>query len=472
MIVFCDGFDHYQAPLMKWDSKNTAGNYSGAVQILPTSGRNGSGAIDFPARGGGGFGGSGSGGNLIQKNFGNQTTMFCGFALWVDLSSTVQDTLVLAWQDGGTSQVSLFVTNSGVLYFYNGSTILGSSPFSITSRSWNFVEVLVTINTSTGICTLNVNGVNWLSLTGKNTAPSGVAQMSSIRIGSYCLNGLSAHSMFDDFYLANTSAPLGSFLGDVGVRGLMPTGDGTTQNFLMNASTWAATTIMGIARRILDSNNNIQQISAVTSDAKTGGSPPTWNVSLGGTTTDNHVTWTNLGSPTHFLEVNQNPPAGVAWRRGNIAYTVGQLAWDDNNNLIICTTAGTTNANDGPTWNNTLGGTTSDSSVVWTNVGLGEDTYISSSTIGDIDRYTFPSLTGSAVKAVCMTMRARKDDVSTRSIRGATKSGVVLGDSGADLVVLSNYQYLQGFLTTDPNTGVAWTMTGVNSAEFGVKVTA
>ena len=57
---------------------------------------------------------------------------------------------------------------------------------------------------------------------------------------------------------------------------------------------WAAATVETIGNLIVDSNGNIQRVTALTpsSDDKTGASAPTWATVVGNTTADNHVTWT------------------------------------------------------------------------------------------------------------------------------------------------------------------------------------
>ena len=68
---------------------------------------------------------------------------------------------------------------------------------------------------------------------------------------------------------------------------------------------------------------------------------------------------------------------------------------------------------------------------------------------------------------------AEKDDSGTRTIRAAVKSGGTTSDNGSDFALtLNSYVNFQGLFPTDPNSGVAWTVAGVNAAEFGVKTTA
>jgi hypothetical protein len=102
-----------------------------------------------------------------------------------------------------------------------------------------------------------------------------------------------------------------------------------------------------------------------------------------------------------------------------------------------------------------------------------DSSYVTDATVSDQDRYTFPSIAGAQVFAVAVNLRAEKDDSGTRTVRTVTKSGATVADNGSDFALtLNTYADFQGLFETDPNTGVAWTVSGVNAAEFGVKTTA
>jgi hypothetical protein len=60
---------------------------------------------------------------------------------------------------------------------------------------------------------------------------------------------------------------------------------------------WAAAKKYAVGARILDSNNNVEQVTAVTLDSLSGATQPAWATIVGATTTDNHVMWTNKGVP-------------------------------------------------------------------------------------------------------------------------------------------------------------------------------
>jgi hypothetical protein len=101
----------------------------------------------------------------------------------------------------------------------------------------------------------------------------------------------------------------------------------------------------------------------------------------------------------------------------------------------------------------------------------GDSSYVQSSDPGDVDLFAFPPLAlPGSVKAVQVTLVARKDAAGLRQIAPVVKSGET-ELVGASAPLSTSYQgFLQQF-DTDPDTDAAWTPTGVNSAQFGVKVT-
>jgi hypothetical protein len=58
------------------------------------------------------------------------------------------------------------------------------------------------------------------------------------------------------------------------------------------SGTWKATKAFALNAKIGDSNSNLQK---ATTAGTSGAAEPTWNTTVGGTTTDGTVTWTNLG---------------------------------------------------------------------------------------------------------------------------------------------------------------------------------
>jgi len=101
-----------------------------------------------------------------------------------------------------------------------------------------------------------------------------------------------------------------------------------------------------------------------------------------------------------------------------------------------------------------------------------DTTYNESSTVNDKDTYNYPSLTPTTgtVYGVQITPLARKTDAGARSIVSVARLSGTETDS-SNKALSATYVYLPDVRETKPGGG-AWSISDVNSAEFGVKVTA
>lgn len=344
MLLFCDSFDHYTTLSQKWDL------VTGSPTISGTGARNGSGGVTLAA------------GCRLQKNIGTAVSGVLGFALNYHSAGSFDENICAFVDASLPEQIGVGVTSAGKIIVSRGSsgaapsqgTVLGTSTLSMSFGVWHYIEVKVLISATVGTVEVRVDGVVFLALTGQNTKSTSNTSFSAIHIGTAVASGPTYY--IDDVYFCDlTGSQNNDFLGDTRVQAVLPTANGTTNNF-----------------------------------------------TRGGT---------NTGA--NWSQVNENPP-------------------DD------------------------------------------DTTYNTDGTVNDIDRYTYPaisSVTG-VIRGVAINMRARKDDAGTRSIRGAVKSSSTTGDTGADIPMSSGYASVQGILELDPATSAAWTVSGVNAAEFGVKVTA
>ena len=102
----------------------------------------------------------------------------------------------------------------------------------------------------------------------------------------------------------------------------------------------------------------------------------------------------------------------------------------------------------------------------------GDGTYVGSSTPGQIDLYSFGALSynPATIAAVQISLYARKDDLAARTVATEYRGGGS-NFSGATLPALTTtYQDYPQIYTTDPATGIGWTVTGVNAGQYGVKL--
>ena len=102
-----------------------------------------------------------------------------------------------------------------------------------------------------------------------------------------------------------------------------------------------------------------------------------------------------------------------------------------------------------------------------------DTTYVSSPTVGQKDSYAYGNLTptAGAVKAVVHQHLARKDDGGVRTIRPLTRISAV-DYFGSNVNPGTTYSFIQQVTELSPATGVAWTVSEINGAEFGQDVVA
>lgn len=97
--------------------------------------------------------------------------------------------------------------------------------------------------------------------------------------------------------------------------------------------------------------------------------------------------------------------------------------------------------------------------------------YVASSVAGDKDLYAFGDLSnpGSVVKGVQINSFAAKSDTGLRSITNLVKSGATEA-TGSTTALSTSYNTTSDIKELDPATNAAWTVSGINGAEFGVRV--
>lgn len=101
----------------------------------------------------------------------------------------------------------------------------------------------------------------------------------------------------------------------------------------------------------------------------------------------------------------------------------------------------------------------------------GDTTYVQSSTVGQKDTYSFADMshTPATIFGVQAVACVKKDDAGARAVALLAKSGAT-EDTGASQNLSTSYAAYVKLWATDPNTGMRWTKTNFNAAEFGLKV--
>jgi hypothetical protein len=99
----------------------------------------------------------------------------------------------------------------------------------------------------------------------------------------------------------------------------------------------------------------------------------------------------------------------------------------------------------------------------------GDTSYVFSNTVGEKDTYAFSnlSMTAGTIHAVRINHYARKTGIGTRTINTAVVSNSTNYQIGPANSIISVYKFLSNNVEVDPNTSSAWSISGLNSAEFG-----
>jgi hypothetical protein len=227
-LRFIDGFDHYTIPAqipLKYSSYNDSGSSIGITTM--TGRRSGSTALLFRTSS-----------DFIGMTFDPQSTWIVGFALYMLSTETTE---LLRFTDiDGTVQAAVSIGNDGTIRVYRGTvssgTLLATSTSSLPILGWNFVEVKLTIADSGGNFEVRVNESTWINFTGDTKQSS--TQTTAVRVQLW---GRGSDNGIDDLYICDgTGSANNTFLGDVRVDTVRPTGVGNYSEFSKqgSASNW------------------------------------------------------------------------------------------------------------------------------------------------------------------------------------------------------------------------------------------
>ncbi len=107
------------------------------------------------------------------------------------------------------------------------------------------------------------------------------------------------------------------------------------------------------------------------------------------------------------------------------------------------------------------------------NPALGDLSYLYSDTVNDEDLFTFGSLsvTPDAIYTVAVKGNIRREAGGSPTPGFRTKSGGTTSSGGTTGIGPgTTYEWRGSFFPTNPNTGVAWTTSGLNAAISGMKI--
>lgn len=169
-----------------------------------------------------------------------------------------------------------------------------------------------------------------------------------------------------------------------------------------------------------------------------------------GVLTDSSVSWTTSAPATSFGRTeNRTYTSGPPNPAGTMSLTHPTL-----NIIGLCTGAATN----------------------WESIALatpvGDESSVSSSTVGAEDRYTFAALPPGvvAVYSVEVAANCRLTVPGIHTLDLVAKSSVEGNGDNTNIALTLNYAWYKSKFDVDPATSVAWTPTAVNTGTFGMKV--
>jgi hypothetical protein len=287
----------------------------------------------------------------------NQGTMGVAFAVRFSALPQAAAMPIVAFCDGGTTQVDLRVDGAGNITITRAGSLLATVPLSVKTNAYIHLELKVKFDPTVGTIYLGINGVQALNLTGQNTRNSVNSYANVINMGvllTNTTNSITTNVDFDDFivYDGQANDPQGNPditgpIGDCAATWLLPNGAGTTTQWTPDAG-------------------------------------------------------------TNYARVNEATPDG-------------------------------------------------------------DTSYVSSSTVGQIDTYAIADLPANiqSVKSIAVVSFARKDDAGARQIAAEIRTGGVNYQGTSVYTMATGYAYFMNNWGSNPNTLAAWTPAGVNAIEAG-----
>lgn len=234
-LLFADSFDHYSDSQItrKWDARNSPGG-GPTFTIGAAAGRNSTAGVGTSA--------SGAQDPYIKKAIASgPATIVLGFACKVaNLPSSTRQ--LCSFFDNGTKHVDARMRADGLIEFTRNGTVLGTSSIGVNAGQYNYFEIKATINDTTGVGVVKINGVTVINLSGVDTRNGANAVVNEVYLPSDAVGALVPilSASFDDVYILDTTgATNNDFLGDVQVRAIFPTGAGNYTQWTPSAgSNW------------------------------------------------------------------------------------------------------------------------------------------------------------------------------------------------------------------------------------------
>lgn len=255
MILWLDGFDHYNTISLKYQQSQAGYQAVSTTYARPSQHFTGNG-LQLRA-----------GENSLDSYFSRgglrstSNAMYIGVACRITPSAgpwpPAQDRACIQARDSKGNFVAGLGFKNLTIYAYNwDGSFTGNAGIAIDQNEWFYVELGVLCHPSAGWITVRHNGVELANWTGISTMSlddedpnltnpphSGILNEFRLRgVRETIFDGEGATLWFDDLYVLNNIAPNNSFLGDVTIYPIYPSGTGTYSQWSVTgtATNWEA----------------------------------------------------------------------------------------------------------------------------------------------------------------------------------------------------------------------------------------
>ncbi len=345
-LLAANGFDTYDniTELVALDSRFSLITAAGGSSTLPTTGgRFGGGHLLINS------GNNGETSTKLDITPLQPATVFFGISFFSPVVSSASDFLV--FKEGTNTHVRLrqIATGTTVEVYILG--VLQVTTFELSKTQWHRIEVQLTVNNTTGVLTINLDGTQVFTVSGIDTQQGSNAWTDVFSMQSNVPTSAPT-VLFDDLTLNDDQGGINDgFLGDVRIQTLRPTSAGFVTNFTPSAganwenvdettgpdddTTFNETSIATDQDLYNISNltGTVASIKAVviraTARKDDAGSRTIELLSRTGGSTDVGATQTLLTTYSNFEEIHEvDPDTAVAWTPAGV--DASQIGLENN----------------------------------------------------------------------------------------------------------------------------------------------
>lgn len=202
----------------------TGVTYLGSPAIVGSPARTGSYALELTSQERIGYGVSGA------------TEIYMGVGLY--LNTIAQTYNVIEFWSTSADLFYIKVAIGGAIQAIRGSTVLATSVNTLTTGGWNYIEVYYYPDNSAGVCTVRVNGAEWLTCSGDTRNNDNI--MAAVRLVNTTPIGVNVQ--FDDLVINDTDGSVNnSWTGQQKLYLAIPNASGDATDLTASAgNNWEA----------------------------------------------------------------------------------------------------------------------------------------------------------------------------------------------------------------------------------------